>query len=83
MTPPGDILLYMVAVRFLDSEQRAAGYLLLARAGTVRTLRGEVYVCSEAALKILDSNKIPYTKVPLPVNQDEVDALGDTLTTAL
>jgi len=73
----------MVALRFHDPAQRAAGYLLLARVGTVRTLRGEIYICSDAALKVLDSNKIPYTKVPLPVNQDEVDALRNTLTTAL
>ena len=78
-----DILSTMVAIRFPDPEQRAAGFLLLAQVGTVRTLRGEIYVCTEKALKVLDSNKISYTRVPSPVNQNEVDALRNTLTTAL
>lgn len=73
----------MVAIRFPSSELRAKGFLLLAQNGTVRTLRGEIYVCSETALPVLDAHKISYTKVPLPVNQDEVDALRNTLTTAL
>ena len=61
----------MVTIRFLDPEQRATGFLLLARAGTVRTLRGEIYVCTEKALEVLDSNTISYTRVPPPVNQNE------------
>jgi len=77
------MLSMMVAIRFAHPEERAKGFLLLARTGTVRTLRGEIYVCSEKAVAILDSYRIPYTKVPLPVNQDEVDALRNTLTTAL
>jgi len=73
----------MVAIRFAQPEERAKGYLLLARTGTVRTLRGEIYLCSEKALGALDSFKISYTRVPPPVNQNEVDALRNTLTTAL
>jgi hypothetical protein len=73
----------MVAVRFPDPEQRATGFLLLARTGTVRTLRGEIYVCTERALEVLDSHKIAYTRLPPPVNQNEVDALRNTLTTAI
>jgi len=65
----------MVAIRFAHPEERAKGFLLLARTGTVRTLRGDIYVCSEKALGILDSYKISYTRVSPPVNQNEVDAL--------
>jgi len=68
------MLSMMVAIQFPHPEVRARGFLLLARTGTVRTLRGDIYVCSEKALGILNSYKISYTKVPLPVNQDEVDA---------
>ena len=70
-----DIRANMVATRFSDPEQRATGFLLLARVGTVRTLRGEIYVCSGKAPEVLDSNKISYIRVPPPVNQNEVDAL--------
>ena len=65
----------MVAIRFAHPEERAKGFLLLARTGTVRTLRDETYLCSEKALGVLDSYKISYTRVPPPVNQNEVDAL--------
>ena len=61
----------MVAIRFPHSEERAEGFLLLARTGTVRTLRGEVFVCSEKALEILDSGAITYARLPPPVNQNE------------
>jgi hypothetical protein len=57
--------------------------MLLARSGRVRTLRGEIYVCSEVSLGVLDAHKISYEKVPLPVDVNEVDALRDTPTTAL
>jgi len=73
----------MVAIQFLHPEERAEGFLLLARAGTVRTLRGEIYLCAEKALEVLDSHKITYTRVPPPVNQNEVDTLRNTLTTAI
>ncbi len=73
----------MVAIRFPSPELRAKGFLLLARNGPVRTLRGEIYVCSERALAVLDAQKISYTKVPLPLNQDEGDALRNTPTTTL
>lgn len=73
----------MVAIRFPSPEVRAKGFLLLARNGIVRTLRGEIYVCNEKALAVLDAHGISYTKVPLPVKQDEVDALRNTPTTAL
>jgi hypothetical protein len=66
-----DIRFTMVAICFPHPEQRARGFLLLARVGTVRTLRGEIYVCSEKALEVLDSHKIPYTRLPSPVNQDD------------
>jgi hypothetical protein len=73
----------VVAIRFPNSELRAKGFLLLAKNGIVRTLRGEVYVCSEKALAALDTHRISYIKVSLPVNQDEVDALRNTPTTVL
>lgn len=73
----------MVAIRFKSSEERARGYLLLARAGQVRTLSGEIYVFNEGMLPILDEREIAYEKIPFPVTPNEVDALRDTLTTAL
>ena len=57
--------------------------MLLAKKGRVRTLRGEIYVCSESSLVALDTNNIPYERVPLPVPLNEMDALRDTPTTAL
>lgn len=57
--------------------------MLLVRQGAVRALRGEIYVCKEGALASLEAHNIPYEKVPLPVNLNEVDALRDTPTTAL
>jgi len=68
---------------WLSPEQRADGYMFLARNGKVRTLRGEAYVCNENSLRVLDAHGISYEKVPLPVTVDEVDALRDTPTTAL
>ncbi len=73
----------MVAIRFKSAEERANGFMLLARNGGARTLRGEIYVCSESALRVLESHNILYEKVPLPVSLDEMDALRDTPTTAL
>ncbi len=73
----------MVAIKFKSPEQAADGFMLLLRQGRVRTLRGEIYVCQDYALSALDAHDIPYEKVPLPVNLDEVDALRDTPTTAL
>ncbi len=73
----------MVAIRFKTADQAAEGFMLLIRQGKVRTLPGEVYVCRETALSVLDANKIPYEKVPLPLSLNEVDALRDTPTTVL
>ena len=65
------MLITMVAIRFAHPEERAEGFLLLARTGTVRTLRGEIYVCPERALEVLDAHKLAYTRLPLLVNQNE------------
>ncbi len=73
----------MVAIQFKSPDEAAEGYMILAHAGGVRTLRGEIYVCKESALSILESHNIPYERVPLPVDLNEVDALRDTPTTAL
>jgi hypothetical protein len=73
----------MVAIRFTSEDRAADGLMLLVRQGRVRALRGEIYVCQEYALKDLDSHKIPYEKVPLPVNLDEAQALRDTPSTVL
>ena len=73
----------MVAIRFKSAEQAADRFMLLVRQGRVRTLRGEIYVCQEYALKALDAHQIPYERVPLPLNLNEVDALRDTPTTVL
>ena len=73
----------MVAIRFKTPDEAAEGYIILARAGGVRTLRGEIYVCKDSALSILESHDIPYERVPLPVDLNEMDTLRDTPTTAL
>lgn len=83
MATPYDMLVLMVAIRFPHPEDRAQGFLLLAAVGTVRTLRGEVYLCTEKALEVLDSNHIPYSRVSPPINQNEVDSVRNTLTTAI
>jgi hypothetical protein len=73
----------MVAIRFVSENRAADGLMLLVRAGRVRALRGEIYVCKESALSVLEAQHIKYEKVPLPVNLNEVDSLRDTPTTVL
>ena len=73
----------MVAIRFTSAEQAADGLMLLVRQGTVRALRGEIYVCKESALSVLDNHQIRYEKVRLPLNLNEMDTLRDTPTTVL
>ena len=73
----------MVAIHFKSPRQRAEGYMLLAKKGRVRTLRGEIYVCNESSLAVLDTNNIAYERLPLPVPLNEMDTLRDTPTTAL
>ncbi len=57
--------------------------MLLVRQGTVRALRGEIYLCRESALSVLESHQIPYEKITLPLNLNEVDTLRNTPTTVL
>ncbi len=78
-----DIIHYMVAIRFKREDQAADGFMLLTSQGKVRTLPGEIYVCRESALAVLDSNGILYEKVALPLKLDDVHALRDTPTTVL
>ncbi len=66
---------WMVAIRFKVPQQRADGFMLLARNGSVRTLKNEIYVCNEKALQALDQHNILYEKVPLPVGLSGIDAL--------
>jgi hypothetical protein len=73
----------MVAIRFKSPEQAADGLMLLVRQGTVRAVRGEIYVCKESALSVLENHQIRYEKVPLPLNLNEMDTLRDTPTTVL
>ena len=73
----------MVAIRFRTPDQAADGFMLLTRQGQVRTLPGEIYLCRESALGVLDAGNIPYEKVALPLSHNEVDALRDTPTTVL
>jgi hypothetical protein len=73
----------MVAIRFKTPEERAEGFMLLVRHGTVRTLRGPIYIFNDRLLPLLDDHNIPYEKVPLPVKLNEVDTLRDTPTTVL
>ena len=73
----------MVAVRFKSPEQRAEGFMALLRQGTVRTLRGEVYVVREGALTVLDRLNIAYERLALETISDELDAVRNTPTVAL
>jgi hypothetical protein len=73
----------MVAIRFTSADQADSGFMLLVRQGTIRAVRGEVYICKDYALAVLDQNNIVYERVPLPVELNEVDSLRDTPTTAL
>jgi hypothetical protein len=73
----------MVAIRFTLAEQAADGLMLLVCQGTVCALRGEIYVCKENALSVLENHQIRYEKVPLPLNLNEMDTLRDTPTTVL
>ena len=73
----------MVAIRFKSAEERAEGFMLLTNHGTVRTVRGPIYIFNERLLSLLEDHKIPYERVPLPVKLNEVDALRDTPTTVL
>ena len=73
----------MVAIRFTSSEQAADGLMVLVRQGTVRALRGEIYIGKESALAALDMQQIPYERVPLPLDLNEVDTLRNTPTTVL
>jgi hypothetical protein len=73
----------MVAIRFKTPDEAADGFMLLTRQGSVRTLPGEIYVCRESALGVLDAHNIPYERVSLPLSLNEVDALRDTPATAL
>jgi hypothetical protein len=57
--------------------------MLLVRQRTVRALRGEIYVCKESALSVLENHQIRYEKVPLPLSLNEMDRLRDTPTTVL
>jgi hypothetical protein len=73
----------MVAIRFTSSEQAADGLMVLVRQGTVRALRGEIYICKESALAALDAQQIHYERLPLPLDLNEVDTLRNTPTTVL
>ena len=73
----------MVAIRFTSPEQAADGLMVLVRQGTLRVLRGEIYVCKESALAALEAEQIPYERVPLPLDLNEVDTLRNTPTTVL
>jgi hypothetical protein len=37
--------------------------MVLVRQGTVRALRGEIYICKESALAALETQQIPYERV--------------------
>ena len=73
----------MVAIRFTSPEQAADGLMVLVHQGAVRAFRGEIYLCKESALAALDTQQIPYERVPLPVALNEVDTLRNTPTTVL
>ena len=56
----------MVAIRFTSPEQAADGLMVLVRQGTVRALRGEIYVCKESALAALERQG--FEGIVVPVN---------------
>jgi len=53
----------MVAVRIKSPDQRAEAFMALLRQGSVRNLRGGVYVVREGALAALDKLNVPYERV--------------------
>jgi hypothetical protein len=55
----------------------------LLRQGTVRTLRGEVYVVREGALAVLDTLNIAYERLALETISDELDAVRNSPTVTL
>jgi hypothetical protein len=69
----------MVAIRLTVTEQRDEGFMLLVMHGPVRTFRGEIYVCRDSVLKVLDEHGIRYVRVPHPVISGEVDPRLDPL----
>jgi hypothetical protein len=73
----------MVAIRFKTDEGADNGFMLLIEHGTTRTLPGEIYVCQESALKVLEAHQIAFDKVPLPLDLDEAHSLRDIPTTVL
>jgi len=72
----------MLAIRFESLEQGADGVMLLDHQERVRALRGEIPVCQEYALKVLEAHQIPYEKLPY-ANLNESDVLRDTPTSEL
>ena len=57
--------------------------MALLRQGTVRTLRGEVYIVREAALALLDRLNIAHERLAPETISVELDAVRDTPTIAL
>lgn len=57
--------------------------MALLRQGTVRTLRGEVYVVREGSLAVLDSLNIAYERLALETISDELDAVRNSPTVSL
>ncbi len=56
----------MIRIRFPTDHDRVQGNYLLATKSVVRRLRGQIFEVSEAALKLLDDNQIPYQVLPIP-----------------
>ena len=73
----------MVAIRFKTDRGADDGFMLLIEHGRVRTLPGEIYVCQDSALKILEQHRIPFERVPLPLDLDEAHSLRDIPSTVL
>ena len=66
----------MVAIRFTSPEQAADGLMVLVRQGTLRVLRGEIYVCKESALAALEAEQALGRELPLMISMTLTDLSG-------
>jgi hypothetical protein len=73
----------MIRIRFATDRDRVQGNYLLATRSVVRRLRGQVFEVTEAALKLLDDNHIPYQTLAIPEPSESHEAVRNPLTVDL
>jgi hypothetical protein len=73
----------MIRIRFLTDRDRIQGNYLLATKTVVRRLRCQVFEISEAALKLLDDQQIPYQVLPIPAPSGSDQEVRNPLTVEL